>query len=111
VNKKESTEFSDADRALVDSAYDLLRDPRWNAFFALLDPHYEAALDLPMSTLIALQRTGAPFGDLALACEALIRMTDATGPAPNRGSHFDMLQLLAVLRSVVRVDVVLGGAS
>jgi hypothetical protein len=107
VNELKSTECSDADRALIDSAYELLEDPRMAAFFTLAEPYYQRSHEISVRDLVAMQKTGAPLGPLSLACEALVRMTDAGGAMPNRASRFDMLELLFVLRSVARVEVVL----
>jgi hypothetical protein len=111
VNELKNTEFTDTDRVLVDSAYELLDDPRSTAFFALLEPYYRRAHEIPMSTLIGLQQTGAPFGPLSRACEALVRLTGADGPLPNRASHYDMIELLFVLRAIGRIEIVLAAKS
>jgi hypothetical protein len=104
VSKKQSTEFSDADRALVDTAYEWLDDPRSTAFFDLLEPYYRRSHELPATVIAELQKTGAPFDALTLACGALARMTAPGGPAPNPGSHCDMIELLFVLHRMARAE-------
>ena len=108
VSENKNTETLSEDLSLLlDSAYTLLEEARSSAFFALLEPYYQRAREIPIAALVAMHKTGAEFGRLGRAVDLLASMTGPTGPMPNRSCHFDMLELQFVFRCIAKLDVAL----
>lgn len=100
-------------REMLEAFFTLLGEPSTVAFLAILEPYFGRARAIPLSALLAMHRTRAPFGTLARACDVLLSMSAPGGMMADAGQHREMLELRLVLRSIERIGEInaAGGAA